>query len=686
LRSLSKRLLTLILLGLPGTSLAQEQGTEGDPPEAPAPEPPEDSEAPAASPEELELAALEEQLAALEAQMVALREEQQRTLEALEALRVEGSETQARISALNRQILALRQALEETAPEVTGPEAPEPEIPEPEAPVAAPTRPATPASPPRPPAATGRLPSDAPGSGAALLTTHATLLGAHIGATLGYVIANEGDDGAAASVALAGGAVVGVSGGLASSAGDFTRDYAAAVHNGGLWGTWTAYQLGTIGLEPEAPHRIHRLMAMGSLGGMAGTGAAMLTGEGGPPIEASFGATLAGMSGWNIAAGVVDLAQWDYSERDGGRAGLALAGAYTLGGVGLAAHWMGAPLADPRAATLGVAEGLWLGSWSPLILWEDPDGQRRRGGTRVGAAAGYLAATASAPWLEIDRRMLGLQTLGFTTGNLLGAGIPLATGIEGHPRGVVLPMTIGAVAGHIGGALVAPSYQLDRYDRLLLPLLQGWAAYQAIGWGVYGGNNADGRQAAGFALTSLGAGTALAWGAPAVVSLAPPQTTLAFTGSLWGTWYGAWGSYLLDRPAGKHLGTVLWAGDVGLVAAAAPSLMGWRPSWSQLGILNGAGAAGAGLGALVGVLASPDAQTIGVASLVGTTVGLSAGAVVVGKQGSQGDYDPVASVPAARDWRLSLPVELGLSAAPWRDEDGGTGAYLQLNAVERRAR
>ena len=319
-----------------------------------------------------------------------------------------------------------------------------------------------------------------------------------------------------------------------------------------------------------------------------------------------------------------------------------------------------------------------MGAWSPYVGGDHPTSQAQIGGARVGAAVGYLAAATTPTWREVDGRLVLLQGVGFTSGSLLGAGIPLSTGIEGPVRGMALPMILGGVAGHLGGSLAAPAYQLGAHDALLLPLLQGWAVYQSVGWGICGANVGASAQATGFALTSLGLGTAAAWGVPAVIELTPAQTTLAFSSSLWGTWYGAWGSFLVGAPASERLPPTLAAGDVALILGALPEAFGWRPGWGQVAALNGGAALGAGLGALVGVLTSPDARTIGAASLVGTTAGVVGGAFAARALGGEAQ----AAAPA-RSRRL--PFSVGFAATPWVDEAGGLGAHVQLELVERRA-
>jgi len=512
------------------------------------------------------------------------------------------------------------------------------------------------------------------------MLAHGGFLGAQVGAAIGYTAAGDGD--AATTAGLGGAVTLGLAGALAANEIGLGVDRAVAMNTSGLVAGWTGYQVGRIAVV-ESPVVTERVLAFGALGGLAGTAAGYPLGDLGVATSTWNGGLLGATAGWTIGAGASMARGVEARQTD---AAIELGAGYAVGGAAFAAHHLGHELPPVSLSLLNMGQGAWIGAWSPLMFSANPPAGQSDGGALIGLGAGYLVANATAPLMEVDAKLLGLQTLGFATGTAVGAGIPLATGRESHPRALVIPMLAGGVLGHVGGSLLAPTYQLQQHDALLLPLLQGWAIYQAIGWGIYGADRGSGSQGAGFALTAAGTSTVAAWTVPAVIDLAPAQTVLAFSGSLWGTWYGAWSAYLLDVPDGRRLAPTLVAGNVGLVAAALPEAFGWRPSWSQVGVINGGGALGAGLGALVGVLASPDASTIGTASLIGTTAGLVGGGLAARGLDDGAAASAVDLVLPQPAWTARLPFRASFSAVPWTDDEGGTGALVQAQLHERRSR
>lgn len=159
---------------------------------------------------------------------------------------------------------------------------------------------------------------------------------------------------------------------------------------------------------------------------------------------------------------------------------------------------------------------------------------------------------------------------------------------------------------------------------------------------------------------------------------------LTVSASTWGTWYGAWSGYLLRAGPAETWAITLTTGDVALLGMAGATQLGLDPSWRQIGLVNAAGAAGAGFGALVGVLASPDPRTVSFASLIGTTVGLAGGSVLAVVRGPGGSETSALTLPGPRRPRLSkVPFLVMPMAAPWVGEDGDVGVMLQLTALER---
>jgi len=461
-------------------------------------------------------------------------------------------------------------------------------------------------------------------------------------------------------------------------------DPAFALLGAGTLGAFTGYELAEIVLGPDGKSLRERALAWSTLGNLTGAALAIGFADRAPHYEVTAGAMLGATAGWQVGASIGNLTELDYTERLRARSALELAGAYTFGaGLGLL-HHKGLDLPEPAWVGTFLAEGAWVGAWLPWVISNEPTSQLQRGSFQLGLAAGYLTSLGVSPWLEPTPKLIALQTLGFSVGTLIGVGVPISTPIEGTPRQAVIPMLLGGVGGQVLGTVIEPRYHLSSDDLIFAPLITAWAGYQVIGWSLFGDSaGLGGRRTAGVALTTAGVGLGLAWGLPMVVDPTPQQSVMMLSAGLWGTWYGAWSSYLLDAsPAGTWAGT-LTAGDVALLGATAVGAVGVEPSWRQVGLVNAAGAAGAGFGALVGVLASPDPRTVGFSSLVGTTLGLAGGTVLAIVREPAGSSSTLV-LPGLRRPRLGrLPFVLMPMAAPYVDAEGNTGVMVQLSSLPR---
>ncbi len=487
----------------------------------------------------------------------------------------------------------------------------------------------------------------------------------------------------------------GVLGGLGGTGGGYglglalqpTSEDATALAVGALAGTWLGYEVGQLVLAPEAKDRGERGVAWSALGDLAGVGAAIALHGRSPDVSTSIGFTLAGASGWQLAAGIGDLAGWTDEEQPRQRAALELALGAGLGaGLGAAHHLDLWEPPDPTWAAVGLAEGTWFGIWLPWALHHQPTATQRVGVARISLAAGYLASVGVSPFLDPDPKLLALQGWGFTVGSLIGAGIPLMNPEEAWPRQAVIPMLAAGLAGQVAATPVASRYQLRPEDSVLAAMLMGWTGYQMVGWGLMAeGQDLGQRRTSGLVLSTAGVGTLVSFGLPALIDPSPRQSVMILSAGTWGTWYGAWGSYLLGANSAQTWTATLSTGDVALLGMAGATAFGFDPSWAQLGIVNAAGAAGAGFGALVGVLASPEPRTVSFASLVGTTLGLAGGTVLSAVRfPNDGGATSSWVWPGLRRPRLTrLPVHVLPLAAPWVSEEGDVGVLVQLAGVGR---
>jgi hypothetical protein len=303
---------------------------------------------------------------------------------------------------------------------------------------------------------------------------------------------------------------------------------------------------------------------------------------------------------------------------------------------------------------------------------------------RLGLGAGYLAGVVLSPYVNLYPRSVGLQLGGMAAGNALGAGIPLALGYGEEARWVVAPMLAGSVAGQVAGLALAPTYEVSGSDALLMGTIETWALYQGLGWGLFvnlSDSDLEDGQGFGMGLAIAGGGTIVAGTLAPLVDFTPAEAALVGSGAAWGTWYGAWGGHLAGLSPEQHWLTTLVAGNAGLAGTAAIAGAGWDPGWRQVGLIDSAGLLGGTVGAMAGVIASPNTETVAAGSLVGSTAGLVAGAVLARKVGpGSTERSHALLIPLPR---VDLPFRARVSAAPWLDEEGGTGALLSLDVVER---
>lgn len=445
----------------------------------------------------------------------------------------------------------------------------------------------------------------------------------------------------------------------------------------GLESTWAAHELARVLIPEGADLREQRIAAAGALGAMAGTGLGVLVLDRAPSPVATSGLIVGTGVGWATGAGLGGVfGRLNTREQ----AGVELAAGAITGAVSLAV-WP--RLKEPPkfgAVALNLGHGVWLGSWAPYLRDDSPSEEDVLYGALIGVGLGYLGTVATAGGSQAEGSVT-LQLVGAHAGAALGAGIPLAAGRNGHPSQVLGPMMLGSVAGQAAGLLVAPRYDLTGNDAALLGITEAWTLWQTAGWGWYGELQGGGSKVGGHALLTYGAGTLTAFALPAATDLSGAQAVNAGLFGGWGTWYGAWIPQVADVPADEvWLGTLL-GGDLAIIGATVAAAAGLDPSWRQTGVLHGAGAVGAGVGALAGVVISPELDTVGTAALIGSTAGLIGGVFIIAtrEELSRGHGD----VPEGPGLALGqLPVRAQVGVAPWLGEDGKPGLQVTVDLTQ----
>jgi hypothetical protein len=388
-----------------------------------------------------------------------------------------------------------------------------------------------------------------------------------------------------------------------------------------------------------------RIQAAGILGVAAGTGVGLLLARDPPAARDVLASDLATFVGAQMGAGLGDLLDLSLPEDRNLRAPLSLGGGAALLGASLLASRSGLTLPDPLTTWIDLGHGAWIGAWAPLLFSDHPEESQVGGGLRMGLGAGYLAAVALSPHVESSPRSASLQVGGMLAGNALGAGIPLALGAQEPARLVVGPMLAGG-----------------------------------IGWGVFGAHVSEGKDTVpvGYALTAGGAGTLIAAGLAPFVELEPSESVLVASAGAWGSWYGAWAGTLFDLPSDAHWGLTLGAGNAFLVGSSLLVATSWHPTWGDVLRIDGLGLLGGSMGALAGVITSPDLDAVALGSLLGSTAGLAAGALLPGdgraRRTSGGGV--LGILP-----EFALPFSTHVSASPWVDVEGRPGAWLQLDVT-----
>jgi hypothetical protein len=575
------------------------------------------------------------------------------------------------------------------ATDTTEPEAPaaEPEAPaaEPEAPAAEPEAPAAEpeaaAPPPAPYRPSTRRYDDGRRwrNGMPLLWIYSCGMGSAMGATLGGIASDYGEL-AGSGLYVGGGA--GALGMVFLRPDEISLDQSTLISSSGLLGAWSGGMLASALIPVGAEAEWDRIAASGVLGAAAGTAVGGLM-KGAPPARNMLLVDISTFAGWQVGGGVADLMELDVESDRNQRAGLSLLGGGAfLAGSALAAR-EGFEL-DPGVMGLTLGHASWIGLWTPFLVSDNPEPQQVLGGMRLGLGAGTVAGIALSSRMELYPKSVGLQLGGLGAGTAIGAGIPLALGLDGHPRGVVGPMLLGGIAGQALGAAAAPHYDITPSDALLMGTIETWSLYQGLGWAVFM-NNSDldvtDSQAVGMGLAIAGVGTMAAGLMGPTTEFELAEAAMVGSGGAWGTWYGAWGGHLAGLSPEEHWAVTLVTGNLGLIGTAAAAGGSWDPGWNTVAAVDSLGLLGGAVGAMVGIIASPDLDAAAAGSLVGSTAGIVGGAVVA--RNAQGRLSGPGWGPLIPRPRLDLPFHTRVSAAPWVAESGDPGAMLSVSLTEK---
>ena len=489
-------------------------------------------------------------------------------------------------------------------------------------------------------------------------------------------------DGAAVTLGVLLGAGAGVgTAAIFSARQEITPTHVAAVGTGMFVGGFTGHNIAGLAIEPDSDGRPERIQSAQLAGTIGGAAVGLLQARNARSVGSNLHLDLATFIGWQAAAGVSDLAQLTLDDDPQERAGIALAG----GLAGYSAAAITNPYIEPPrvgTVTLGLVDGAWLGLWSPYLFEDQPTDRQVTGGLRLGLGAGYVGILGMSAFdAQPSGRSVGFQSLGLAAGSALGAGIPLAAGIEDPTRAVVAPMLGVGAAGQIAGALIAPRLVVTPDDGYLIGVLGGWAGYQTVGWSTYAAAAfASDTKPLGFGLTAAGSGALIAMGAAPLLEIQPASSFQLLASGGWGTWFAAWGGELAGMERDDQLLLTMAGGNAALLGTAVVEGYGYEPSWTTVGVVNGLGAVGAAAGALVGVVLlydedNPDPLVI--SAVTGSVAGLVGGALLASRWGNEGSGE-LGMLPAFQD----LGVRPSFTILPWADEENRPGVWMELRLDE----
>ncbi len=536
----------------------------------------------------------------------------------------------------------------------------------------------------------GQDPSDQLDTGAGLLVSYGAGAGHLLGASFYTVVQGSWEPEGSFGVGM-----LTAAGGMASSwfyvrNRGFTRDQAALAWSSGAWGTYGGLQLARIIISPDSQLAIQRTAAATALSNVGATGLAMLFRARAPGLETSGLWLGAGLAGHTFGAGLGRLVALDPVDDRRAIAGLQLGGA-ALAGVGAwaGARFTGLTLPSPGLASFYTAQGAWLGLWVPFVA--DVEGTERQlaGAVQIGAALGAAASMGLAPLAYGHTRRVAGQGTGFVLGSWVGYGVSSVFVRDPSLRSRGAGLIVGALAGEAAGAWLGPRYPADTTAALASGGLSAWGLYQGIGWARWAAQDArddadsSAREQGLFSL-NWALGSSLGLALPALDDLASGTSASALSAGAWGSAYGHWVSTLARQTDNDRLRNMLLAGDAALITSLVATQ--FRPvSVTEALVVDGCGLAGATVGGLIGIAVNGEPRTSTLGATVGASIGLAGGtalALWLEDAGPSLSLDP--PTPRRPRWLPAhSPVVPSVMAAPWFDDDGGTGGLVQLTWMER---
>ncbi|MGH7468971.1 MAG: hypothetical protein ACRENP_13535 [Longimicrobiales bacterium] len=299
--------------------------------------------------------------------------------------------------------------------------------------------------------------------------------------------------------------------------------------------------------------------------------------------------------------------------------------------------------ADSAAVLLGVAQRLGAEGRTTLAQSLLELIVERYGRTPAAAEAARLRGELRQ---HPEERSGKTELLVWTTtyGLALGALVPAA--FEVDDAGMYgVGLIAGGPTGYFLGRSILRGRPISEGQARAISFGTLWGAWQGFGWveALDIGSSEFDSSASGQALVrGILVGSLAGFGLGAGLSKKPiPAGTASAVswGALWGTWYGAIGSALIDQDNESDLTTALIAGNVVLITSAilAPR---WKMSRGRARLISITGIAGILTGAGVLLIAEPEDDDL----ILGTLVGSSALGLILGTYWTR-SYDERQTTP-----------------------------------------
>lgn len=502
-----------------------------------------------------------------------------------------------------------------------------------------------------------------------------------------------GQSDAATAIGAIGGSMIGVGTGLTYgltnpiSEGQGAR-YASNVG----WGLVGAQLTNGWLVNWSGDQNMRALVRVAGVGGGAGLGWARMKHN--PSLDDAIEMNVAGLVGMGLGVSAYNMAIYagqqecfggsectngQYRSWDENRYGAVLGGA----ALGIGAQTVMRSQFDPQPESYALA-ALVSGEAaiaSSLLFTSAAERQNRRINQDIGAlsllaaSAGFGGTLIATEFYPVSGEQLALAGWGTALGNGLGGGVPLM--LDAGPANTLAGTAVGGSLGLAGGLASHRFLDMSSGDLAMHMVAVPIATAEGLLLGQYAAAKIPGfdeEQGLGLMLTAGGA-TGLA--STALSPFVDPQAeNMAFYGSsaLWGAWFGTLVPIAVV-PNGDPEGLLLTSAvgiDAGVAAGIGLVALGVEPRQTVRPQLAGVG--GATMGAMLVALATEDGQSVAAGAVVGSVVGLGAGALWEQSRAQK------SSLVLAKP-RLDLPGQWSVMAMPSAMEDGSLGGYVSLSAA-----